>query len=129
MTWGIILAALANVIIGVVWYLPAVFGKQWMVLAGIDPNVPQKGQAKGFVVMIISALVASLVLAMFVSGLKADTIIKGAISGFFAWLGFIATSQLTDTIFSRKPLKLFVITAGFHLVAIVVMGAILAGLS
>jgi len=46
--------------------------------------------------------------------------------GFAIWLGFVATVQLTDFLFSRKPLKLFLINTGYQLVCYLVMGAIMA---
>jgi hypothetical protein len=42
------------------------------------------------------------------------------------WLGFVTTVQLTNSLFSRQPARLYAINTGYQLVCYVVMGAILA---
>jgi hypothetical protein len=54
------------------------------------------------------------------------TVPYGMKVGFAMWLGFVATVQLTDTLFGRKPFKLFLINTGYQLTCYLVMGAILA---
>ena len=51
---------------------------------------------------------------------------QGAAVGFFNWLGFIATTTLGVMVYERRPFGLYLITNGWQLLALVVMGAILA---
>ena len=55
-----------------------------------------------------------------------DTALYGAKIGFAVWLGFVTTVQLTGALFSRQPIKLYLINTGYQLVCFLSMGAILA---
>ena len=49
---------------------------------------------------------------------------QGAAVGFFNWLGFVAVATLFSVTFEQRPLGLWVINNGFHLVGLVIMGII-----
>src|SRR3989338_8232478 len=78
--WAVLAAAAASIILGFSWYGP-LFGRQWLRLSGFtDKQIKQmkekgqKGMAKTYIVMVISTLVTSFVLAHFVDYLQALTI-------------------------------------------------------
>jgi hypothetical protein len=56
----------------------------------------------------------------------AETVKSGALTGFWLWLGFIATSNLETVLFESRPLGLYFINNGYHLVGLLGMGALLA---
>lgn len=47
-------------------------------------------------------------------------------AGFWAWLGFVATIMLGMTLWEGKPFRLYLLNAGYQLLNLLVMGAILA---
>ena len=59
---AVVLAALAAMVIGFVWYGP-LFGKQWMALMGFTPQsmdeAKKKGMAKSYILMALGSLVMS----------------------------------------------------------------------
>ena len=125
-----IVAAIASIILGMIWYSPKVFGKAWMKAAGITGKAiaaqKKKGMAKSFIGMIICALVLAYVLSVFIDYAQAVTLGAGLLVGFLVWLGFIATVQIGVVLWENKPYKLFVINTGFNLVELLIMGAIIA---
>lgn len=127
---AILACGVASMIIGFVWYSKALFGNQWMKLAKISPDEMNKANQNMFALyapMFVASLVMAFVLAQFIFFASAITWMQGAIIGFWAWLGFVATIMLTGVIFERKPMQLYYIQAGYQLVTLVVMGAILGG--
>jgi hypothetical protein len=78
------------------------------------------------VVDFLGALVMAFVLVHAVHYAGAVGITQGAVVGFFIWLGFVATVTLGITLYEKKPFALFVITNGWQLISLMVMGAILA---
>jgi putative transposase len=46
-------------------------------------------------------------------------------AGLAVWLGFVTTVQLTNSLFSRQPAKLYAINTGYQLVCYLAMGAIM----
>ena len=68
--------------------------------------------------------VAAINLAMFMG--PEDKPAMGAMWGFLAGFGWVATFVGTHYLFERRSFKLFLINAGYSIVALTVMGVILA---
>ena len=122
-------AAVAAMVIGFLWYGP-LFGKQWMKLMNFDKKkideAKRKGMGKIYALTFLSSLIMSYILAHFVDYVQAATFVDGAIAGIWLWLGFIVTVQIGSVLWEGKPLKLYVINTMHYLVALTVMGGILA---
>ncbi len=125
---GVFWAAVASMAVRFIWYGP-IFGNEWRELVGLTKKDPEeekeKGMAKTYVISFIAALVTAYFLAVLVNLFGAVTFVGGAKVGFFAWLGFVATTHLVHFLYDGKPLNLYKITAGHHLAEFLVMGAIL----
>ena len=125
--WAVIVAAVANMVVGYLWYGP-VFGKMWKSLMGFTDEsmksmnmTPTRAMVLGFA----ASLVMAYVLALF-------AFVWGAINfgaafelAFWVWLGFLATGALSGYLWEGKPLQLFILNAVEQLVAMVLMTAIL----
>ena len=121
-----IIAVLVKVFVGTLWYSPLLFLKPWQRLSGITDEQMKGGMAKGFTTWILGAVIMTFVLTHAVYYAGAKTIPLGAAVGFLNWLGFILVVQLDDWAAARRPTQLLLINAGSNLVALVIMGAILA---
>jgi hypothetical protein len=121
-----IAAVLVKVFVGALWYSPVLFLKQWQRLSGVTDEQMKGGMAKGFITWILGAVIMTFVLAHAVYYAGAKTLPLGAAVGFLNWLGFILVVQLDDWAAARRPTQLLLINAGSNLVALVIMGAILA---
>ena len=126
---AVLVAAIINMGIGFLWYGP-LFGKQWIQMMNFDKKkmaeAKRKGTGKTYAVAFISTLLMSYILAHFVRYTQAATIADGITAGVWLWLGFIATVQLSMVLWEGKPVKLYLINIAYYLVALSVMGAILA---
>lgn len=141
---AVVLAAVANMGLGFLWFGP-IFGKKW-VRTGCNKDMVDaqkvKGEAgKGYVIaclatlgsLVMSSLLAySLVLSE--SYLKLSRISTGLVVGFWIWLGFIVPIALGRILWDGKPWMLlnsnawkhlFIIN-GYYLVSLLLMGWILA---
>lgn len=122
--WAILVSALSTFLIGGLWYSPAVFGKAWMKENGLTEDDLKKGSmAKIFGLAFLLGLIAAVNLAMFL-GSEADAAM-GAFYGFLAGFGWVAMFIGTHYLFERKSMKLFLINAGYSVVALTVMGVII----
>ena len=120
-----IIAVLVKIVVGAVWYSPALFLKPWQRLGGISPETMQGGMAKGMITWIIGALLMTFVLAHAVYYAGARNAGTGIAVGFFNWLGFILVVQLDDWAAAKRPFGFLAINGGANLVALLIMGAIL----
>lgn len=126
---AVIITALLPMVLGSLWYSPLLFGKTWMAMMGITKkNINKKSNSmtNSYVIALIGALVTSYVLAHFVDYLGANTFGLGMQTGFWVWLGFVATSMLGTVIWEGKPWKLYLINAGYYFISLPLMGGILA---
>jgi hypothetical protein len=122
--WAILVAALSTFVLGGIWYSPAAFGKAWMKENGLTEEDLKKGSmAKIFGLAFVLGLVSAVNLAMFL-GPDAD-VTFGAFAGFAAGFGWVATFVGTHYLFERKSFKLFLINAGYSIVALTIMGVII----
>ena len=126
---AVLIAALASIVLGAIWYSMPVFGKAWLKSIGKtkkDLKKMKKTAGRAYGVMIITALVMASVLAYVVAFTQASTLVEGASIGFWMWLGFIATTMIGAVTWEGKPFKWYLIGAGYQLISLAVMGAILA---
>ena len=125
---AIILAALSTFLLGGLWYSPAVFGKAWMKENGFtEESMKGANMIKIFGLAFVLALISSINLAMFMGPEK--DVSMGAAYGFAAGFGWVATFVGTHYLFERKSFKLFLINAGYSIVALTVMGVIIVAMN
>ncbi|OGG44018.1 hypothetical protein A2841_04045 [Candidatus Kaiserbacteria bacterium RIFCSPHIGHO2_01_FULL_48_10] len=130
--YAVIAAALANMVIGFLWYGP-VFGKYWKGLMGFTDESMKAMKMTPLMAMVgglITALIMAYVLAHFatVFGAAIDTAsVMGALTlAFWVWLGFTATTIAGSFLWEGKPVTLFVLNAAQSLVSLSAMALVLA---
>lgn len=129
---AVLVAAVIPMVIGSFWYSPVLFGNQWMKLAGFSKEQIEKAKKdkakmqKAYMGSAVAALLMSYVLANFVDYANAVTFVQGAMTGFWAWLGFAAASSLPSYLFEGRPVKLWKLNTGYNLVSLLLIGGLLA---
>ena len=123
--WAIIAAALSTFLIGGIWYSPALFGKAWMRENGFtEESMKSANMIRIFGLSFFLGLIAAVNLAMFMG--PENKPLMGALWGFLAGFGWVATFVGMHYLFERKSFKLFLINAGYSILSLTVMGIILA---
>ncbi len=123
---AVVVATAAAMIIGAVWYSKLLFGKIWQKKVNLSDKDMREGALPAYLGMLVLALLTAFVLAHFVSYAQATTVWEGMVTGFWVWLGFVLPVLAGKVLFERRGKKLFLISAGNQLLALLVMGAILA---
>lgn len=128
--FAVLAAAIVNMVIGFIWYSPAVFGNTWMKASGITEKKIQEskkeGMVKKFFLAFLGTLVMSYVLAHFIDYAGATTLSAGAQAGLWLWLGFIAPVLLGGVLWEGKSYLSYSINVLHYLAALVIMSMILA---
>ena len=123
--WAVLVAALSTFLIGGIWYSPAVFGKAWMKENGFTEEGMKGGNmVKIFGLAFVLGLIAAVNLAMFMGPENKPEM--GALWGFLAGFGWVATFIGTHYLFERRSFKLFLINSGYSIVSLTIMGIIIA---
>ena len=127
---AVFVSALAYWALGALWYSPLLFEQPFIALKGWTPEQVEAIRAASHAGEIGAALAVSLVtayvLAHFVRFTGAETGRTGALAGFWLWLGFVVTTNLSTVLFEGRPIGLYLINNGYHLVGLLGMGALLA---
>ena len=124
--WAVLVAAIIRIAVGFVWYSPALFLKPWQQLTGITLETMRAGTAKAVAIDAIASLVMAFALANIIGASGITDWLNGALAGFWVWLAFQAMLLITLWGYENRPLKLIAINLGNNLIALVLMGALLA---
>jgi hypothetical protein len=127
---AVVASAVGYWVLGALWYSPLLFARPFIALKGWTPEqlaaIQAESHAGEIGLAFVSSLVLAYVLAHFVKFTGAETARSGALTGFWLWLGFVITTNLETVIFEGRPLGLYLINNGYHLVGFLGMGALLA---
>jgi len=118
----VLIAALAYMVIGGFWYSDLLFGAIWRKLVKTEKRKPKGVQFLGsFLVAFIIAFFLALIQAF----LGVSTTVDGIYVGLVIWLGFVATTQFSAVIWAKKPVKLYLLDAGWTFLGFGVVGGII----
>lgn len=150
---AILVAALSTFLVGFIWYNPKVFGTIWMNETGMtDEKARQSNMLKTFGLTFIFALMfafmipsitihqmgalqlaggnandEALIAFLQVHGENFRTFKHGALHGFIGGIFLALPIVATNSIFEQKSWKYTFVTAGYWVIVMTVMGAIICG--
>jgi hypothetical protein len=123
----IVIAAAVNMGIGMLWYSPSVFGKRWMKAIGMSSDHKPKDMGFTYSLMFVASLVTAFALELLIESMLVSSALAGLMVGFWAGIGFVATSGLSQYLFDphKKSLELYFINNGYYTFSFMVMGFML----
>jgi len=123
---AVVVCVVVSMISGSLWYNPKTLYSAWRQAIGKSESDAPGTQNMGMVwgLTILSSFVQAVSVALMVNTMGSKSLGSGALAGFMLWLGFVATTSLTNKLFAGQ-LKVLVIEAGNHLVNFLLFGAIL----
>jgi hypothetical protein len=128
---AVLLAFVASMAIGFVWYMPAVLGNRWMAAIGkTEEDLKNIGGGAGiWLPMMLASALTAILLAVLISKLGLDDALAGAWFALVLGLVFRAGGHVIHNGFAGRPAAVTVIDAGHDLVAMAVSGAIIGAMS
>jgi hypothetical protein len=122
--WAVLAAGVASMVLGGLWYSPALFGNAWMRATGMtEERARSASMTKVMGTAFLLALIGSAVFAMFLGPRPAPGF--AAAAGLSAGLCWVAGSFGINYLFEQRPWRLFAINGGFHTVQYTLIGLIL----
>ena len=126
---AIIVATVAGMIVGSLWYSPVMFAQPWLRLIGKTMDELREeghGPAVAMVIAVIGALITSYVLALVVNASSdAPDLVDGLMIGVLVWAGLVGVQTLIGTVFQARPLRLWILDSGNQLLTFAFMGLII----
>jgi len=111
-------------VIGFLWYGTWAFGKSWMQLSGHRMG---EGLQQGplYAMTAVAAVVQAITMSWFIGQTGANSGAAGAIVGLYVGMGIVAAAMFAEVLFAGRHPRLFAITAGYSVLALVVQGMII----
>jgi hypothetical protein len=130
---AVLLAGIASMVLGFLWYSPYLLGNMWMKEKGLSKesmkaNQKEMGKLYGlsFLFSLVTAYVLSHVMSLSEFFFGYPILQTGITTAIWMWLGFVLPVQVTATIFGSKNWKLLGIDTGYQLVSLLLMAVVLA---
>jgi len=123
---AVAVCVVVSMISGSIWFNPKTFYPAWWKAIGKSENIQPGMQNMGmvWVLIIVSSFIQAVSVAFMLNSMEFRTIGTGMMGGFMLWLGFVATTSLTNKLFAGQ-LKAWVLENGNHLINFLLFGAIL----
>ena len=125
---AVFIATLAYFLLGAVWYSKALFGTRWATLVKLDMNDPnlRKGMVQLMVTSFVFMLIACIGLGILVARINPLPEFMGGVKlGLLVGICFAATSVCISFIYEKKPVALWLIDSGYHIVGLTVAAIII----
>jgi hypothetical protein len=122
---AVFVCAFANLVLGALWYSPALFYRGWLNESGLSQEqLAQSSPFKTYGLTFVLALIMSYNLAFFL-GDAATTAAWGTTAGFLAGFGWSTLIFAVIALFERRSWKYIFINGGFITVYFTLIGFVL----
>lgn len=119
---SLIIAIVAGFVFGSIWYGP-LFGKAWATLMGFDTTCKdKKPPVQSLLLTLLGTALSTIALAYIFNHYKPSCTYGAA---FVIWIGFYIPLLLSPIAWEGKSWKVFIIHAGFYLLNLQLITAIL----
>ena len=151
--YAVLVSTLVTILVGFVWYNPKVFGTIWMNETGMtEEKAKQSNMLKVFGLTLIYSFMLAFILptivnhqmgalGLFNGDVKASGYVElmkthgdvfrsfkhGALHGFFGGVFIAFPISAINALFEQKSWKYILVTAGYWIVSMTIMGAIICG--
>ncbi len=118
---AILVVWIVHIVIGLIWFRPELFGKEWSRITGKELKPAKKWLIPGLIghVLMVFALVILFKLT------DSNTGFSGLFIGLLTWIGFVVPMESGELVWEKIPFRLFLLRTGNQLIAIAVSGFIL----
>ena len=122
--FAVFLAALASFLLGAVWYSPWFFKRIWMESCGLtEIDLQQINHVMVFGGSFVLCLLIALSLSLFIGSNVNVGVAVG--TGFIIGLCWVSCALGIGYIFEQRPLKLFLVNAGYSILQFSLTGLVL----
>jgi len=123
---AVLAAAVSAFALGGLWYSPALFAKKWMAYTGNECAEGEKPKGNMGVIFGGAFLLSVIAAYLFALIVPFDPDWRsGALAGAITGVGFAATSFGISYLFEQRPLGLWLINGGYHVLQFTLYGIVL----
>lgn len=127
--WAVLVATMASMIVGAIWYARGVMGARWAKLADVDLDKPSRGALWPMIATVIVTFITAWVLAgassiawHFYGG---SYFWASLVTAVMLWAGFTAARLITHDAFEGRSTKLTTLNIAHELITVLVMALVI----
>lgn len=109
--------------LGMLWYSPILFGNKWMKMLNLKKDELEM-KITDMVFTISSTIIGVFLVAFLLELIGNYSVLIGLATGALI-AGLIFTTSISQVIYSKKPIKLFLIDSGYHAFSLLIVGILL----
>ncbi|MEQ9405559.1 MAG: DUF1761 domain-containing protein [Cyclobacteriaceae bacterium] len=123
--WAVLVAALSNLLVGAIWYSPALFYKAWKAENKLsDEDIAKSNPGKLYTISTVLSLIICYNMAAFLGDSKTDWV-WGTTAGFLAGFGWAALIFAIIALYEQKSIRYILINGGYIVVYFTLIGFII----
>ena len=124
---AVLVATLAYFILGAIWYSKALFGSKWAKLVAIKMDDANKGKGLGqmLAASFLLTLITCIAMVLLVNRMDLTVLNSAFKLGAITGLCFATTAVSISFIYESRPLGLYFIDCGYHVVGQIVAAVVL----
>lgn len=123
---AVVVAALAYMVLGAIWYSPLLFGQAWMQGIGKSKEqVAADSSPANYIGALVMSFIAAYGIARLMLWTGRDTIADGIVLGLFIGVCFVLTSMGVNDLFEGRRKSLTVINIVYHITGLILVGVII----
>lgn len=121
---AVIAATITAFFLGAAWYSKALFGRAWMQEVGLtEESINDRNMVPTFAATFGLQFLAALALSALLG--RGSNWLEGLHTGLWIGVFWVATAYGVTYLFEQRPLRLWLINAGYYVILYALMGAII----
>lgn len=123
---AVIASTIAYMVLGALWYSPALFGKAWMSALGkTEEEIKAQSSPLNYIWALILSFIAAYGIARILNWIGDYSVSRSIIVSLLAGICFVLTTMGVNDIFEGKSRSLTAINVLYHIIGFFVIGLIL----
>lgn len=122
--FAVLIAALSSFALGGIWYSPLLFQRIWMEACGLtELDLKAINPKRVFIGSFFLSFFIALSLSLFIGPTSSLGVSVGA--AFIIGVCWVSSAYGITYLFEQRPLKLFMVNSGYHILQFTLMGLVL----
>ena len=122
---AVVISAISAMVVSFIWYSPPLLEKSWLDQIGRTRAQVEGDSPLKYLVAFIGSLLMAYILARLLDIVGGPSLELGILMAVVVWVAFVAATSAANFAFAGRPVRLWLIENGGHLLTLLVMGAIL----
>lgn len=123
---AILVAAAAGFAVGGIWYAPFMFGPLWSRLSPLEEDPRGGSGTREYTVSVACTIIQALILYLVLVATNSLAPAAALWVALLLWAGFTAAPSLSEAVFSRRSLGVWLVDSTHRLLVALVMALVLS---